>query len=733
MERRDTESISAEAAPVELALGGPRCAGCSDSVRAALLAVPGVTSAEVSFAASLALVRRSAAIAPPVELLREAVVRAGYRAEASGATAAAALATSEAKGAVAALLLAVAQLLLEPKLAPFGERFGLHGAGALFATAALVGPGRSFLRGAWHSLKSRVGTMDLLVAIGATGATLSSWLAAFGWLDAASDHGHAATWLIAALRVGKGFEARVRALTAARLTQQLEALPARAIRLEEGSEREVDAALLSTGDRIVVAPAAAIPADALVVSGRSDVDESKLTGEPLPVAKSPGARLFAGTVNGGGRLIAEVTAAASESRLTQVAAQVRAAIAARPPVVALADRIARRFVPLVVLLAAATALGWWLAGASAATIVARGLATVVVSCPCALALATPGAIVAGVSAALRHGIVVKDAAVLEALATIRSVWFDKTGTLTRGEFVVAAVPFDRMRERERDEAFTLASASRHPAAAAIARALETKGARRIESGAVDAASAMEVEERPGQGVVARVGSHELRLGRPEFAAPEEETPLSEAGTLVAFSRDGRLLARFELADELRPSARAACDAARALGLRLGVVSGDRPAPLFAIAQQLQIEPDRVHAGVSPEAKARLITEETARAPTLFVGDGFNDGGALAAATVGAAQAGGTDLARAAGRLVLLRDDPADAIAAVAIGRATVRVIRQNLLLALLYNVIAIPWAMGLLPQELGAASPTAAGLAMAASSLAVVLNALRLARSNGGR
>ncbi|MSR45761.1 MAG: cation-translocating P-type ATPase [Planctomycetes bacterium] len=733
---KSTADKSAES--VELAISGMRCAGCADSIAAALRAVPGVVAADVSEVVGLA---RVVGARLDAGTLVAAVAGAGYVAAPSGALADQIASRRERRAVLqAAVLAAVAWSGLVT--AAWGS--------ALLAAAALTGPGRGFLVGAAIALKRWRGTMDLLVAIGATAAALLAVLVAAGWLPVALDHGHAAVALILFLRVGKWLEANVKARTSARLWSLLDVLPARARRCVEGGAiggsaiEEVAASALSVGDTIEARAGERLPADGIVIAGRSSVEVAALTGEPLPVDVAPGAAIAAGALVLQAPLRVRVTAAGGASQLGQMAAVVRKALLDRAPIATLAERVAAWFVPSIVLLAIATALGWWWVGGDAATIVGRALATVVVSCPCALALATPAALVAGTAAALARGIVVKEAGALEALARVRVALLDKTGTLTRGVLTAEAPRLDRTDAMQRELVRALASASRHAAARAVAETLPPSLARDPPPPLMPL---LAVEEIAGLGVRARHAGHEWRLGRVAFAsAPEQAAAaiaapaafaaiaamqLPDAASAVAFSCDGDLLAVWTLTDTAKPTARAAISALAAAGLEVGLVTGDRAAAASSLAREVGIAPEAVHAECTPATKAALVQEHEARGlPVLFVGDGFNDGAALAVATVGAACGGegATELARAAGRIVLLRGDPQDAAVAVAIGRKTLRIVRQNLVLAVAYNAVALPWAMGLLARfGVTAPEPAHAGLAMAASSLAVVLNALRLA------
>ncbi len=729
MERAET--------PIELAVTGMHCAGCAATIAEALRRVPGVTSAEVSDAAAVAFVRGTGLTVAP---LVAAISAAGYGAAAAGATAQAAQSRRESAAAAIAVALALASWWLGHEL-PSGGGSVRRFAGAGLALVSLLGPGASFLRGAVAAIRARRGTMDLLVAIGASAAVTLALLVAFGVLPHELDHGHAAVWLIAFLRVGKLLEAKVKASASARLVALLDALPRRASRVAaDGSESEIDSAELSVGDAIVVRPSEQIPADGRVVDGASSVDESAITGEPLPIDKSVGSLVAAGSVNQGGRLRVIVTAAGSASRLGQMAAIVRRSLSERAAVVTLTDRLVALFVPTVLLLALLTAVGFALAGASAVTIVGRALATVVISCPCALALATPMAVVAGAAAALKRGILVKDAEVFEALARVRAVLLDKTGTLTEGRLRLGAALVDRLDAEERAVAAALARQSRHAAASAVARALAPASAS-IQAPHSDArrdAVLEAVVERPGQGVSARWNGREVRLGRLDFVDANARPPATDGSadgsadaSLVAFGIAGELRVLWPLGDELKPTARTTIDALRRRGLVVALVTGDRRAAAERVGAALGLAGSELHFEQTPAQKAALVEAQQARGlPVLFAGDGFNDGAALAAASVGAACGGatGTELAREAGRIVLLRGDPLDLVAALDAAHATVRVIRQNLVLAALYNVVAIPWAMGLLTRfSITAPEPASAGLAMALSSLAVVLNAARLA------
>ncbi len=729
--------MAARPEPLLLELSGLRCAGCADTIASALRAVAGVTAVEVHYAAGLARIDGSG-----LELAKliAAVEAAGYHAAASGATAQRLAERSERHLALAASALALLSLLLpghESHLAEHQPRALGPWLQALLALAALAWPGRSFLRGAWTALRSRRGTMDLLVALGAGAATVLAVLAAAQLVPPALDHGHAAVWLVAFLRIGKWLEARVRSHATSRMHELLELLPATARRRGgDGRIEEVAAADLVPGEQVVVAPGERLPADGIVREGQSSVDAASLRGEPLPIDVAPGSRVAGGCVNLQAPLLIEVTAAGAASQVGQIGRLVRDALSTRAPIVTLAERAAAWFVPAVIGLALLTALGHAWLGSDVVTVVGRALATVVISCPCALALATPTALVAAMNGALRRGLLVKETALFERLAAVGAVLFDKTGTLTEGRLVAGAPLHSTMSDAERATLRQLAANSRHAAAQAVAAQLSDGGPPAASAPPeATATNLLGIEERAGLGVRMRQAGKEWRLGRASFALQGEDAPpadLAQGAGVVVASVDGRRLAAWPLLDRVRPGAAAAIAALQARGLHVAMVTGDRRSAALEVARALGLTEAQVHADCTPTDKAARVTAEQQRhGPLLFVGDGFNDAAALAIAAVGAAMGGAqaTDLARAAGGLVLLRDDPLDVVAAIDLARATRRVLRGNVVLAVAYNVVALPWAMGLLAQfGVTAPEPAAAGLAMAASSLAVVLNALRLAR-----
>jgi Cu2+-exporting ATPase len=454
--------------------------------------------------------------------------------------------------------------------------------------------------------------------------------------------------------------------------------------------------LLAAGDRV--------PVDARVVAGRSELDTSLVTGESLPRPVAPGASLQAGTLNLGGPLTLEATASADASFLSEMTRLMEAAETGRAAYRRIADRAARLYAPVIHLTALATFAGWMMLTGDAHFALTTAIAVLIITCPCALGLAVPMVQVVAAQRLFAQGTMVKGGGALERLAEADHVVFDKTGTLTGGTPRLVEAPTD---PRVLAIAATMAARSRHPYAQAIAA---EGGPRELPAVALT-----DFSEQPGAGLEARSGETVWRLGRPGWALTNE----SEAsGSGVVLSADGRLMGRFSFQDELRPSARSAIERLRATGLPVEIVSGDHEEAVRTLAGRLDIP---YHAGVSPQTKVDHVTALAAAGrKVLMVGDGLNDAPALAAAHVSMAVASATDVGRTAADIVFLRDDLTAVPETIAIARAAQRLVRQNLLLAVGYNALAIPVAI------LGLVTPLVAALAMSLSSIAVVANALRL-------
>ncbi|QHI98867.1 heavy metal translocating P-type ATPase [Xylophilus rhododendri] len=720
--------------PLDLSVGGMTCASCVARVEKALRAVPGVADASVNLATETARIR----IGPdaPADTdwparLRRAVRDAGYEPRTAQEVALADAASPWAGLWPVAVGGVLSLALMLPMLA---ELAGQHLMLAPVWQLLLAAPvqfwlGARFYRAGWAALRAGSGNMDLLVALGTSAAFgLSLWL---WWRALPGQMPHlyfeASATVITLVLLGKWLEARAKRQTgsAIRALQALRPETARVLRKRR--EVEMPVAELLVGDTVVLRPGERVPADGRVIEGRSQADESLLTGEPLPVDKAPGDSVTGGSVNGDGRLLVQVSAIGAETVLAQVVRLVEDAQAAKAPIQRLVDRVAAVFVPVVLLIAALTLLGWLLAGAGVETSLVHAVSVLVIACPCALGLATPAAIMAGTGVAARHGILVRDASALEQARGIVTVAFDKTGTLTSGRPRLSA--FEAVDGGATEGwlaiAAALQSGSEHPLARAVVSAA---GERQLE---LPLAEGLRVE--PGRGLMAQVAGREFLLGSERWMAELGVVlPASAAGgenagatvSLLAERIDDRVepRARLYFEDSARPGARAALQALRQRGLKLALLSGDRAAAVAAMALQLGLRPDECHAELLPADKVSTLRKLAATGPVAMVGDGINDAPALAAADLGIAMGSGTDVALQAAGITLMRADPALVGAALDIARRTGAKIRQNLFWAFVYNLAGIPLA------AFGLLSPVVAGAAMALSSVSVMANALLLRR-----
>jgi Cu+-exporting ATPase len=736
---------------ITLGIGGMTCATCAGRVERALRRVPGVLGVSVNLATERAAIRALAGT--DREALAAAVTAAGYAVHAAeDESGAASVADAQARERRDLLL---AALLTAPFLVGMlGMALGRDWMPGGWWQAALATPvqfwlGARFYRAGWAALRAGTGNMDLLVALGTSAAwALSAWLLLRHGASGAGHHLYfeASAVVVLFILLGRFLEARAKRATGAAIQALLALRPQTAHRLgPDGTETTVPTAALGPGDRVVVRPGERIPADGMVIEGRAGVDESQLTGESRAVEKEPGGAVATGSIALDGRLVIEVRAVGAATMLARVAALVAAAQASRAPVQKLVDRVSAVFVPAVVALALLTAIGWLLAGAGAEVAILRAVAVLVIACPCALGLATPAAIMAGTGAAARAGILLRDAEAIERARGVTLVAFDKTGTLTEGRPTLAALhPAPGVAAAE---AIALAAAlqqgSEHPLARAVLARLEGPPAPVADFRAL-----------PGRGVSGVVAGRALRLGSPRLLAESGADPGPLAAAAAAEAAQGRtlawllapapppvappalalavppaapaapaaqVLALLAFEDALKPGAAAAVAGLRAMGLRAAMISGDSRQAAAAVAARLGL--DDVAAEVLPAGKAeRIAAWQAGGHRVAMVGDGVNDAPALATADLGIAMGTGTDVAMQAAGITLLRGDPALVPAAIAIARATLAKIRQNLAWAFAYNVLGLPLA------ALGHLSPLVAGAAMALSSVSVLANALLLAR-----
>jgi len=748
----DTAGYEVPTVTLRLRIDGMTCASCVARVEKALAAVPGVLAASVNLASESARVQAVAGLS--TGLLLQAVQAAGYTAHADAdaqASAAANLASNARADPAAALrrdaLLAL--LLAAPLVAPMV----LSWAGVplmlpawlqwLLATPVQFWLARRFYAAAWRAVRAGTGNMDLLVSLG----TLAAYgLSLYLWLAQGHDGHHlyfeASAVVIALVLLGKWLEARAKrqASEAVRLLGQLR--PATARLLADGVEREVAVETVSIGDRVVALPGERIAVDGVIRAGSSAVDESMLTGESLPVDKQPGDAVAGGALNTTGRIEIETTAVGAETMLARISRLVEDAQSAKAPIQRQVDQVAAVFVPAVLVIAALTLAGWWLAGAGVETALIRAVSVLVIACPCALGLATPAAIIVGTGVAARRGILIKDAEALEVARDIGLVVFDKTGTLTVGQPQLAALePLDIPADRALALAIAVNTASTHPLAAALRAQKQSDKQSGSGTYCFEVAQAKVV---PGRGVSAVIDGAEHVFGQARWMQTlgVDTTPLrarAEAleadGHTVSWlaRRDDaahggglRLLALLAFADPPRAQSAEAVRALHAAGIGTLLLTGDNAGAAARVAREVGIT--EIRAQVMPRDKAAVVTELRSRGRRVaMVGDGINDAPALAAADLGVALGSGTDIAMHAAGVTLMRPDPRLVAEAIALSRATVRKIRQNLFWAFAYNAIGIPLAAA------GLLSPVLAGAAMAFSSVSVVSNSLLLRRFGTGR
>ena len=747
---------------------GMSCAACSARVEKAVSCVPGVASCSVSLLTNTMGVEGTATS----QEIIDAVVKAGYGASSldgkandpvgQGQTAPTGdaamsediLADKETpilkRRLVTSLVLLVPLMYVSMghTMAGFpvpalldGNPMGLALVQMLLAVAIMVINKKFFVNG-WHGIVNRAPNMDTLVGLGSGASFVWSLVVLLGMTRSAADanaaalqeglHGlyfESAAMILALITVGKMLEARSKGRTTDALRALMRLAPKRATLWQDGVEKDVPVEEVKVGDIYVVRPGENIPVDGEVIEGMSAVNEASLTGESIPVDKAPGDHVSAATVNQSGYLRCRALRVGQDTTLAQIIQMVSDAAATKAPIAKIADRVSGVFVPVVISIALLVTVIWLLAGETLGFALARGIAVLVISCPCALGLATPVAIMVGNGLGARNGILFKTAASLEETGRTQIVALDKTGTITKGEpRVTDIVPAGVSSEELLALAHALESRSEHPLARAIVHHAAEKGLGEVRE-------VTDFQALPGQGLEGMLDGARLCGGNLAFVSSRAEVSedmrerarelAAEGKTPLFFARDNVFLGLVAVADVIKEDSAEAIADLRAMGIRVVMLTGDNERTARAIGRQAGV--DEVIAGVLPEGKERVVSELKLQGKVAMVGDGINDAPALTRADTGIAIGAGTDVAIDAADVVLMKSTLRDVPAAIRLSKATLRNIHENLFWAFVYNIIGIPVAAGALVHSFGIAlSPMLGAAAMSLSSFCVVSNALRL-------
>lgn len=765
---------------------GMTCAACSARVEKATSAVPGVASVAVNLLKNSMEVQLAADAdaAETAAAIESAVKKAGYGASpkgqagaSSGPGAAAAMSAGVAAGSgVAAenpnaaaaeaeqksmLHRLIASLVFTVPLfyISMGDMFGwplpsaltgmenmmVYGLTLFVLLVPVVFINFKFFRVGFRALVNRAPNMDSLIALGSGAATVYGIYALFnmaffmGHSDMAAAHHFAmnlyfesAAMILTLITLGKYLEARAKGKTTSSLSKLMDLSPKMATRVEDGAEAQVPAASVRVGDVLVVRTGESVPVDGVVLEGEGSVDESVITGEPLPKSVHAGSAVTGATVNTAGWFTMRAERVGEETVLAGIIRLVDEATSSKAPIEKMADKISGVFVPVVIAIAVVVFVVWLAVGAELSAALTYAISVLVISCPCALGLATPTAIMVGTGRGAANGILVKSAEALETARGVKTVVLDKTGTITKGAPQVTDVlPAEGVRAEELLRlAYALEKPSEHP----LARAMVLYAAGGIGADAVKESAELVsgFKQVPGQGVSACVSGAACYAGNARMMAEcgiavdalQAEGLADEGKTVTYFACDGKLVGIIAVADVPKTTSAAAIAQLRAMGIRTVMLTGD--AERTALAVQRQVGTDEVIAGVLPAEKERIVRQLSAKAPAAMVGDGINDAPALARADVGIAIGAGTDIALSSADIVLMHSDLADVPAALDLSRATMRNIKQNLFWALFYNAICIPVAAGAFAWAGFSLNPMIAAAAMSVSSVCVVTNALRL-------
>lgn len=723
-----------------LAIKGMTCASCAGRVEKALLNLPGVISAEINLALETAQVVGSTELG--TQQLVSAVEAAGYQARLLNAEQDRIAHIAEENTQNQWWPSALAAMFSLPLLmGMFAQWLGWHGHISAWVQLILATPvqfwlGRRFYVAGWHALKAGAGNMDLLVAIGTSAAySLSIYLMLFQSNHQVAPHLYfeSSTVVITLVLFGKWLEGRAKSQTKEAIRALNTLRPAFATVVINGQPQPVDIALVKVGDLILVRPGEHIAVDGEVQEGESQVDESLITGESLPVAKIIGDKVTGGAMNGDGLLYVRTTAIGAETVLARIVRLVESAQAKKAPIQRLVDKVSAIFVPTVIAIATITLVAWGMLNGNWEAAIINAVSVLVIACPCALGLATPTAIMVGTGVAAQHGILIKDAEALELAHAIKTVAFDKTGTLTEGHpnLMVMQSTAKESNAQDREQLLMLAASlqagSEHPLAKAMVKAANDKS--------LPLQLTQNLQAIAGKGVMGDVGGQKLYIGNSRLMSDlkvnfskykEDAMLLEQAGHSVSWIAQARsldhfapkLLGFFAFADSVKPTAQRAITSLLEAGIEAVLISGDNQGSVANVANQLGMS--HYYAQILPDEKADIVAKLKQFGVVAMVGDGLNDAPALAVADVGIAMSSGTDVAMHTSGITLMRGDPALVAYAIDISKRTYQKIQQNLFWAFIYNLVGIPLAaMGLL-------SPMLAGAAMALSSVSVISNALLL-------
>ena len=735
---------------------GMSCAACSARVEKAVSKVPGVTACSVSLLTNSMGVEGSAS----EQQVIAAVEAAGYGASKKGAGGAAKASSAADESLledretpvlkhrlIASLIFLVVLMYFSmghmmwgwPVPAYFAENLMAQGLLQLLLTTAVVVVNQKFFISGFKSLWHRAPNMDTLVALGAGVSYAYSAYELFA-MSAAQDmqsamghlHGlyfESAAMILTLITVGKMLEARSKGRTTDALKNLMKLAPKTATVLRDGVETEVSIEQVQRGDVFVVRPGEHIPVDGVVLEGSSAVNESALTGESIPVDKTPGQSVSAATLNQSGFLRCEATRVGEDTTFSQIIQMVSDAAATKAPIAKVADKVSGVFVPIVIAIALVTIAVWLLVGQSIGFALARGISVLVISCPCALGLATPVAIMVGNGMGAKHGILFKTAVSLEETGKVQIVALDKTGTITKGEpSVTDLVPAAGVQPLELLQlAYALEQKSEHPLAKAILQ--------RAQEEQLPAREVTDFTILPGNGLTATLDGARLVGGSLKFIGEQTEIPpelrdaagrlAGEGKTPLLFTKDGRLAGVIAVADVIKDDSPQAIGELRNMGIHVVMLTGDNEQTARAIGRQAGVS--EVIAGVLPDGKESVIRTLMEKGKVAMVGDGINDAPALTRANIGIAIGAGTDIAIDAADIVLMKSRLSDVPAAIRLSRATLRNIHENLFWAFIYNVIGIPLAAGIWIPIFGwELNPMFGAAAMSLSSFCVVSNALRL-------